>query len=156
MVEQGDLCLREHASYALATAFENGMANKQAPDEKQARKERNETIEGATAVISTEFEKLINGEVDIAVAKEVIKAKRGEIEALKTEVATLTEEIAVKEKPHKDKATTYKKVDKYYFNEGVELLGIKRATSVKKTDIKKADEALAKRKAQKKNGKKSE
>jgi len=154
MIEQGDINLREHAAHSLAGSFHKGMAHKQAPDEKQSKKEKLETIDGAGAVIGMEFEKLLSGEVDKGVANEVIKAKREEIGALNVEVDTLTEEIKVAEKPHMDKAKDHVKVAKYNFNAGVELLGIVKATSIKKTDLKAADKAIADSKEKKKNGKK--
>ena len=151
--EQGDLNLREHAAHSLAGSFHKGMAHKQAPDERESKKEKLETIDGAGAVIGMEFEKLLTGEVDAKVANEVIKSKREEIETLNVEVETLAEEIKVAEKPHMDKAKDYIKVAKYNFNAGVELLGITKATSVKKTDLKAADKAVADAKEKKKNGK---
>ena len=152
-VGEGDLHLREHATHSLAQTFHNGMAKKQAPDEKQAKKEKTETIDGAGAVIGMELEKLLSGEVEREVANEVIKAKREEIDTLNVEVETLKEEISVKEKPHKDKAGNHKKVAVYNFNVGVDILGIERATTVKKTDLKKAEDAVAKAKEEKKNHK---
>ena len=153
-IEQGDLNLREHAAHSLATSFHKGMAHKQAPDEKQSKKEKLETIDGAGAVIGMEFEKLLSGEVDKDIANEVIKSKREEIGTLTVEVETLAEEIKVAEKPHMDKAKDHIKVAKYNFNAGVELLGITRATSVKKGDLNAADKALEDAKDKRKNGKK--
>lgn len=153
MVEQGDINLREHAAHSLAGSFHKGMAHKQAPDEKQTKKEKLETIDGAGAVIGMEFDKLLSGEVNKEVANEVIKAKREEIGVLTVEVDTLAEEIKVAEKPHMDKAKDHIKIAKYNFNAGIELLGIVKATSVKKTDLKAADKALADSKEKKKNGK---
>ena len=153
MVEQGDINLREHAAHSLAGSFHKGMAHKQAPDEKQSKKEKLETMDGASAVIGMEFEKLLSGEVDKEIANEVIKTKREEIGTLTIEVDTLVEEIKVAEKPHMDKAKDHIKVAKYNFNAGVELLGIVKATSVKKIDIKAADKAIADSKEKKKNGK---
>ena len=152
-VEQGDLNLRDHAAHSLAASFHKGMAHKQAPDERVAKKEKSETIEGAGAVIGMELEKLLGGEVERDVANEVIKAKREEIGTLNVEVETLAEEIKVAEKPHMDKAKDHVKVAKYNFNAGVELLGITKATSVKKSDLKDADKAIADSKEKKKNGK---
>ena len=156
MVEQGDLNLREHAAHSLAGSFHKGMAHKQAPDERVAKKEKLETLEGTGAIISLEFEKLLEGEVDRDTAIAVIKAKREEAGTLQTEVDTLAEEIKVAEKPHTNKAIDHVKVAKYNFNAGVELLGITRATSIKKGDLKAADKALADAKDKKKNGKKAE
>lgn len=152
MVDDGDLHLRDHAAHTLADSFHKGMARKQAPDQKQTKKEKTETLEGVGAVISLEFEKLLTGEVDSKIAAEVINAKRAEATALNVEVDTLSEEIKVAEKPHMDKATNHKKVAKYHLNAGIDLLGITRATSVKKSDIKAAEQAIADVKTKKKNG----
>ena len=153
MVEQGDLNLREHAAHSLAGSFHKGMAHKQAPDEREAKKEKLDIIDGAGAVIGMEFEKLLSGEVDKKIANEVIKAKREEIGTLTVEVDTLAEEIKVAETPHMNKAKDHIKVAKYNFNAGIELLGITKATKVNKTDLKVADKAIADLKEKKKNGK---
>lgn len=153
MVEQGDLNLREHAAHSLSGSFHKGMARKQAPDQRVAKKEKLETLEGTGAIIGLELEKLLEGEVDRETAAGVIKAKREEAGTLQTEVDTLAEEIKVAEEPHMSKAKDHIKVAKYNFNAGVELLGITRATSVKKGDLKAADKALADAKDKKKNGK---
>lgn len=153
MVEQGDLNLREHAAHSLAGSFHKGMAHKQAPDERETKKEKLDTIDGAGAVIGMELEKLLSGEVERDIANDVIKAKREEIGTLTVEVDTLAEEIKVAEKPHMDKAKDHIKVAKYNFNAGIELLGITKATKVSKTDIKAADKAIANSKEKKKNGK---
>ena len=152
MVEQGDLYLREHAAHSLSGSFHKGMAHKQAPDQRVAKKEKLETLEGTGAIIGLELEKLLEGEVDRETAAGVIKAKREEAGTLQTEVDTLAEEIKVAEEPHMNKAKDHIKVAKYNFNAGVELLGITRATSIKKGDLKAADKALADAK-DKKNGK---
>lgn len=153
MVEEGDLHLREHAAHDLATTFHKGMAHKQAPDQRVEKKETLDTLEGTGAIIGLEFEKLLEGEVDRDTAIAVIKTKREEADALTVKAETLSEEIKVAEKPHMDKAKNHGKVAKYNLNAGIKLLGIKRATSVKKSDLEKADDAVKDAKGKKKNGK---